>query len=276
MPTIRDDAAVLSRLDYSETSQIIVLFTREHGKVRAIAKGIQRGTKTRFAAGIDLLDIGHLVASSREERTAHLATVTEWKQTRSFLGLREKLFRIQAAEYVAEVTAHLTEDWDPHAGLFDALLSTLEELSDASEPLGPIVGYQLRLLEAIGLLPRLDACVLCGRPDSLTHFSSFEGGMVCRNCEPGQVEKWAVTPSILETLNILASRGRNLSRPRREPARGDPASRGLQAARISAQAQACGSLAGAFGVLNYHIAHLMNREPRLASKLLPPVQRRPT
>ena len=47
-----DQAIVLGRLDYSETSQVHVLFAREHGKVRAIAKGIKRGTKKRFAAAV--------------------------------------------------------------------------------------------------------------------------------------------------------------------------------------------------------------------------------
>ncbi len=251
MLAIADDAIVLARLDYSETSQILVLFSREHGKVRAIAKGIKRSTKTRFAAGIDLLDVGRIGVSSRQERTAHLATLTEWKQTRSLSGLREKLYRIQGAQYAAEITAHLTEDWDPHVELFDGFLSTLVELSEASEPLGPILAYQLRLVEAIGSLPRFDACVQCGRSVELSHFSSLEGGMICRNCEPGKVEKWEVTPAILDTVRGWADHG-------------------LGPAGMSARDKARGSLGGAFGVLNYHIAHLMGRQPRLASRLLPP------
>jgi DNA repair protein RecO (recombination protein O) len=98
MPLIRDEAVVLGRLDYSETSQVIVVLTRAHGKLRAIAKGIKRGTRARFAVGIDLLDVGTLVASGRSERDGGLATVTEWRQTRSLSGLRERLSRIEAAE----------------------------------------------------------------------------------------------------------------------------------------------------------------------------------
>src|SRR5215510_10576041 len=99
MPLLRDSAVVLGRLDYSETSQILVLFTREQGKVRAIAKGAKRSTKARFAPGIDLLDIGSVVISVRHERAEGLATLTEWKQTRSLSGLREKLERLSAAQY---------------------------------------------------------------------------------------------------------------------------------------------------------------------------------
>lgn len=236
MPTIRDEAIVLGRVDYSETSQVLVLLTREHGKVRAIAKGIRRGTKARFAAGVDLLDLGFVVVSSRQERGATLANLTEWKQARSLSGLREKLFRVHAAQYMAEITGHLTEDWDPHEELFDELTSALIDLSDASEPLELTVRYQLALLSAIGGMPRFEACVLCGRQDDLTHFSSFEGGLVCRHCEAGQVEKRELSPATLVVLR---------------------------------DGRTSGSLAGAFSVLNYHIAHLMGREPALATRLVP-------
>jgi len=240
MSAISDSAVVLKRLDYSETSQVIVFFTREHGKVRAIAKGIKRSTKTRFAVGIDLLDVGRLVVSSRQERGATLATLTEWKQTRSLSGLREKLHRIHAAEYIADITAQLTEDWDPHAAVFDALLSAFEMLADADEPLAETVAFQLALLESVGSVPRFDVCVLCGRSQDLTYFSSFEGGMVCRHCEPAQIEKREVSARTLQAL------------------RGRPSA----------------SLVGAFDVLNYHIAHSIGREPALAAKLVPPAKRR--
>lgn len=260
MAIIRDSAVVLGRLDYSETSQVLVLLTRHHGKVRAIAKGIKRGTKTRFATAIDLLDVGEIVISSRQERPEGLTTVTEWKQTRSLSGLREKLCRIRGAEYVAEITGQLTEDFDPHTELYDDMVATLIDLSGASEPIGATVRYQLRLLESVGSLPRFDACMSCNRQDDLTHFSSFQGGMICRHCEPGQVEKWEVSPATLRTISNLLAIGPHTSQ--REPRQPPP--------EKSAKPEAV----RAFGVLNYHIAHLMGREPHLAAKLVPAAQRR--
>jgi len=246
----RDQAVVLRRLDYSETSQVLVFFTREHGKVRAIAKGIRRGTKTRFAAGIDLLEIGRIVFSSRGERREALATLTEWKQANSLPGLRQSLMRIQAAQYAAEVTAALTEDWDPHAELFDVLVDFLLRLCETAGVHELVVRYQLALLEAIGSLPRFDACVLCGRESDLTFFSSFEGGLICRHCEPGQVEKRELTPASASILRAWTA--------------GEDASPGVDEA----------SMTGLFSALNYHLAHLMGREPMLASKVVPTLVQR--
>jgi DNA repair protein RecO (recombination protein O) len=235
MAIIQDAAIALGRLDYSETSQIIVFFTREHGKVRAIAKGIKRGTKKRFATGIDLLDAAQLAVAAPKEAASGLATLTEWKQARTFLGLREKLVRIHAAEYAAEITARLTEDWDAHPGVYESLVECLEALATAAGFLDPVFIYQRSLLKAVGSWPVFHSCVQCGTAGELPYFSSFEGGLLCESCTAAQAEKRRVR---LQTVEVL---------------------RGQAGAEVTE---------GAFALLNYHIAHLMGREPLLARHLL--------
>lgn len=285
MALIADQAVVLAKVDYSETSQVIVFFTREHGKIRAIAKGIKRGTKKRFAVGIDLLDVGHVVVSSRQERGAALATVTEWKQSTPHTGLREKLFRIHGAQYVAEITAGLTEDWDPHIELFDALMATLRGLCEVAEPLQSVVRFQLALLDSIGSFPRFESCVQCGRREDLVVFSSFEGGMVCKHCEPGQVEKRHVSPAALERLWDLRNAADDA--PPKATARHNSleATVGINGTgagphasprpgRASPTPEVQSEYVGPFDVLDYHISHLMGRAPRMASKLVSVQMRR--
>ena len=269
MSIIADDAVVLARLDYSESSQVIVLLTRTHGKVRAIAKGVKRSTKARFAVGIDLLEVGHLMVSARSVRSENLATVTEWKQTRPLCGLREKLHRLHGAQYAAEITSHLTEDWDPHPDLFDALVATLTTLSEAAEAVVPCVAYQRALLESIGSMPRFDACVRCDRSEELTHFSAFEGGMICRLCEPTQIEKRRVTGRTLATLAA------GLNHPTMRALTAERASLGATAAE-GTSGDGVDAFAGPFALLNYHISHMMGREPLLASKLVSRHHRRTT
>lgn len=266
MASLTDSAVVLMRVDYSETSQILVFFTREHGKVRAIGKGLKRGTRTRFAVGLDLLDAGRITFTGRTDGPA-LATLTEWKPTRSFSGLRERLDRLQAAEYIAEITGNLTEDRDPHTGLFDMLLKTLEAVSQSVEPLREVVDYQLALLNDIGLLPRLDACVVCGREGELTHFSSHQGGAICRHCEPGRVEKRQVSPVTLRELSDVARRIAGLTENAGQKG-GANGEEPLPPAKRSTRRDA------AFALLNYHIGHIMGRDPRLASKLVSPQRQR--
>jgi recombinational DNA repair protein (RecF pathway) len=136
-------------------------------------------------------------------------------------------------------------------------VALLARLADSPEPLPELVAYQRALLAAVGSIPRFDACMACGRGDDLTHFSSFEGGMICRHCEALQVEKREVTARTWRTLRDGV--------PTIEATTDGcgPAPESLRAAAI-----------GPFSLLNYHIAHLMGREPLLASKVVTAAERR--
>ncbi len=164
MAATKDQAIILRRLDYSESSQVLALFTREHGRQRLIAKGIKRGTRNKFATGIDLLERGAVVYIRHANRESSLGTLTEWRQVDLHLGLRESLHRWYAAQYAAEITAAMTEEADPQPELFDVLASLLAGLSGGDEPLPAVVRYQALLLTAAGLWPDLTRCVICDRP----------------------------------------------------------------------------------------------------------------
>lgn len=239
MQLVRDSAIVLKRLDYSESSQILALFTPVHGKVRLIAKGARRSTKKRFNPGVELLEAGEVVFSVREMGQEALANMMEWKTTRAFLGLRERLDRLNSAQYAADITAQLTNDWDAHAIVYASLYDTLDGMSQGGAVLPAVVAYQRTLLKETGVLPRLDRCVSCGHTLDKTrdiYFSSFEGGVLCRDCEPARVEKR------LATITQSALRD------------------GVFATDAD--------VAGAFDLFNYHISHLMGRAPAAHASLL--------
>lgn len=190
MPLVRDQAVVVRLTDYSETSQIAVVFTADAGLLHLIAKGARRGSKQRFAAGLDLLEWGD-VSYAPPRGDASLATLTEWTQRDAFAGLRRDLLRLYCGLYAAEATVTLTEPGDPHPELFAALRDLLAALAgEASAP--PLASqFQHALLRAIGLAPTLDRCVACGCTPAggPIYFSATAGGALCRDCEMPYVEK---------------------------------------------------------------------------------------
>lgn len=203
MAATRDEAVVLRKLDYSETSQVLLFLTRAHGPRRLIAKGVKRGTKNRFAPAIDLLERGWVVFLGRPQGEPRLGTLTEWRQTDPFLGLREDLNRLYAAQYAAEATAAMTEDADPHPELFDALVRLLGHLCACEDPRPLLAGYQRSLLRAAGLWPDLTRCVQCDRPAPLGragYFAPHQGGLFCRQCAPAIAEKRLVPAAVLDAL----------------------------------------------------------------------------
>ncbi len=230
---------VLRRLDYSETSQVIAVFTREHGQQRLIAKGIKRGTKSRVAVGVDLLELGSVVFSAHPGKDDVLGIMTEWRQTESFPHLRSDLAKLYAAQYAAEVCSQLTETGDPHPILFDAIAELFAALASKSALMG-LVPFLQAMLREIGLRPDWERCASCGRAETATgqgvYFSSHQGGVICRDCEPAIVEKRRVTPSAIRCLRKEAVEDSD-------------------------------DLPGAFDVLDYHLRETMARPARLSDPL---------
>src|SRR6059058_2153646 len=129
MPLVRDRCICLRKIEYSETSQILTLFSRQYGVFRCIAKGAHRRTKagaSKFDGGADFLEIGDAVFIHDTARD--LATLTEWSLREGHLEIRRSLRAIYLGLYAAELTSRLIEEHDPHADLFDRLAATLAEM----------------------------------------------------------------------------------------------------------------------------------------------------
>ena len=118
MALARDRCICLRKVEYSETSQILTLFGREHGLLRLIAKGAHRRTKagaSKFDGGLDLLDLGDAVFSLRLEKD--LATLTEWSLRDGHLELRQNLRALYLGQYAAELCSLLVEEQPPPPAL---------------------------------------------------------------------------------------------------------------------------------------------------------------
>ncbi len=203
MAAIKDHAIVLRHLDYSETSQVLAVLTRDHGRQRLIGKGLKRSTKTRVSVGIDLLEQGDVVFLPSIRGEARLATLTEWHQTQPFLGVRATLPRWYAGQYAAEITAAMTEEGDPHPQLYEALERLLTRLCAADDVTEALVVYQRAVIEQAGLWPDLTRCVACDRlaPQGRAAFySAQQGGLICRLCQPKAHESRKIGAEVLTAL----------------------------------------------------------------------------
>jgi DNA repair protein RecO (recombination protein O) len=220
MPLVRDRCICLRRTEYSETSQILTLFARAHGIIRAIAKGAHRRTKagaSKFDGGVDLLDTGDAVFT--HDPGKDLATLTEWSLREGHLDLRTTLRGMYLGLYAAELVGRLVEEHDPHPDLFDRLDATLGELATprAEEA---FLAFQLDLLRETGYLAELSACAACGLAISdrePTYFSPARGGVVCRNCEGATHDRVPFDARLLRLLQTILRLPRANGTARRLP-----------------------------------------------------------
>jgi DNA repair protein RecO (recombination protein O) len=207
----KDRAICIRAVDYSETSQIVTLFTRETGKIGSIAKGSKR-PRSPFDGPIEILAHGEIVfTDSNKEK---LATLTEFQQQPTLLNLRNDLFALYCCYFAAELLDGLTHDYDPHPELFDGFMQFLHDANerqtatdDRRRIMMLLILFQLTLLNNVGLQPILNACVNCRNPYSAnwpqSYFSSSANGLICRDCEMSFTDKIRLSREVAGCLSNL-------------------------------------------------------------------------
>jgi DNA repair protein RecO (recombination protein O) len=202
MPAENAIALVVRGFDWSESSRIVTLWSREFGKLRVLAKGGRR-LNSSFEVALDLLNVCRIAVIRKA--TGGLDLLTEAQVAERFPKLRTHIPALYAAYYVAELLSDGTEDYDPHPALFDETLTALREFGEAGTSVGPrLAAYELTWLHELGYSPALEACAACGRAIAApTMVSASAGGVVCAECAPRQREKRPITPNALRMLAAL-------------------------------------------------------------------------
>ncbi|MGB2711519.1 MAG: DNA repair protein RecO, partial [Conexibacter sp.] len=179
--SLRTEAVVLRSIRYGEADRILHLYTPEHGRLGAIAKGARR-TRSRFGARLE--PFFHLQMLLYEGRS-DLRTVTSAETLDAHGPLRERAASLDAAARACDAVARLFESGDPSPPVFHLLCNELR-LLDADERhagAGHQLAFRLKLLVAGGFAPQLGACASCGEAEHLSGFSGAAGGVVCGACE---------------------------------------------------------------------------------------------
>lgn len=210
MTLTRDSGVVLRTFRLGEADRIVVLLTEEHGKVRAVAKGVRR-TSSKFGARLEPLShVALLLWQGRGE----LAVVNQAEVLDHFRSVREDLERVGAGLSMVEVADQLSQEGHRDPGLYRMVVGALRALGEAHhDPSMVVPAFFLKALALEGAEPVLAACASCSRADvELVAFAISEGGALCRECRRGR----PVSPAALDLLRQVlgGSLARVLAAPR--------------------------------------------------------------
>ncbi|HLT70787.1 MAG TPA: DNA repair protein RecO [Acidimicrobiales bacterium] len=194
MALYRDRGVVLRTYRLGEADRIVVLLTRGHGKVRAVAKGVRR-TKSRFGARLE--PPSHVELLLYEGR-GELDVVSQAESVDHLRPLREDLDRLGRAMAVLEAADQLALEREPNPRLYDMLVGALRTLADTDAPL-VVAGFLLKALALEGFRPQVEACVACGAPEPLVSWAMEEGGLRCSAHRQGT----AVSPEAVAVLQDM-------------------------------------------------------------------------
>lgn len=233
-------AVIIRVIEFSESSCIVTLFTRDFGKITGIAKGARR-PKGPFENAIDLLALVRIVFLRKSSDALDL--LTEAKLERRFRASSRELARLYAGYYLIELTGDLTHDDDPHPELFDALNTALTALDSDGQVATTVLRFETASLRILGHQPSLDSCVVCGNDVPYlprVPFGLIAGGVLCADCRPGR--------KTVVSLSDAARRA--LAREFEEP--------GTTEIEINVRGEIR-------GLLNQYVSHLIGHRPKMQS-----------
>ncbi|MBI5887217.1 MAG: DNA repair protein RecO [Deltaproteobacteria bacterium] len=185
----RTEAVILNSFDYGESDRILAFYTEAHGKLKGIAKGARRSRK-RFVGNLE--PASHITLGFFYTEKSELVRVESVALVDGFTNVRRDIERLSEACYIVELAAEMTREGMHVPAVYGLILSFLNMLNRGG-PAGVVLRFfEIKLLSALGLMPRLDACVACRRDfgggnagGGRVSFNSDRGGAVCSRCDGG-------------------------------------------------------------------------------------------
>ncbi|KUO64051.1 MAG: DNA repair protein RecO [Gracilibacter sp. BRH_c7a] len=179
MAVYKADAIVIRSREYGEADKLLTLFSRERGKLEAVAKGVRKPKSTQ-RGGTQLFTYADFLLYKGKS----LDTVNQVHPRESFIHLWDDFDRTIAASGIAELLDISTTRDQPEPELFTLTLGFLFLLKYV-DPYIAQASYALRLLNIHGYLPGLNNCVECGATVSGTQafLSAEAGGLLCSSCK---------------------------------------------------------------------------------------------
>ena len=175
----RDTAVVLRTYKLGEADRIVVLLTEEHGKIRAVAKGVRK-TTSKFGARLEPMShVRLLLAQGRE-----LDIVSQAEAVETLAPMMVDLDHLTSGIAVLEAADQMSLEREPQPHLYRMVVGALRTIAERSGPL-VVPAFYWKLLAAEGVAPELDACVRCGEDGPLVAFDMDQGGVLCRACRTG-------------------------------------------------------------------------------------------
>jgi DNA repair protein RecO (recombination protein O) len=203
-----DQGVVLRTYKLGEADRIVVILTAEHGKVRAVAKGVRK-TKSKFGARLEPMSHVKLLLYRGRE----LDIVSQADSVEPLAPMLSSLDRASQGMAAIEAVDQLALEREANPRLYRMAVGVLRTIAERPAPLN-VPAFYWKLLAAEGLEPQLDACVRCGESDpdvQLVAFDLDEGGVLCRACRTGT----SISPAALAIMrDILGGRlNEALARP---------------------------------------------------------------
>ncbi len=195
----------LKSYSISEADKIIVMYSKEKGLIKGIAKGIKK-TTSKLGGRMDMLVANKLMIN----KGRNLDTICQAEALNTFFNLRHDMNKLFYAMYAGEIVANFGIENDPNSeeiyNLFYSFLDKISGLKEKEQIMLYLLRFQLKIMNITGYSLELEKCVKCMKvPDEKEIYFSIEtGGILCADCAEDIVKKVKIPYKISEFLDTLS------------------------------------------------------------------------
>jgi len=174
-------------MEYEEADKIVTIYTKDYGKITAIAKGVRK-TKSKFGSSLEILTYSiFLIYKGR-----NIDIVSQTEILESFFSTSKEVIKFAFATNCVEIVNKLTEEREINIGLFNLLKEVLHYLRETNDPKLLTLSFKWQTMSILGYRPSLNHCCRCNKStedQKEMFFNIREGGLVCNNCISEDKEK---------------------------------------------------------------------------------------
>ncbi len=187
-----DQGIVVAVRAYGETSAILQLVTRDHGR----HAGVVRGGKSRRFRGV-LQPGNKVMATWRARLSDHLGAFTVEPLASRLAVLMTDAAAMDGLSAACAVAVSVLPEREPHASVFDGLDMLVGSLEEKGVWPALFVRWELGLLQELGFGLDFSACAVTGQANDLTHVSPRSGRAVCAEAAKPYEDKLMPLPPFL-------------------------------------------------------------------------------
>ncbi|MEN8614429.1 DNA repair protein RecO [Dehalogenimonas sp. THU2] len=201
---LKTPAVVIKRARLKEADRVITLFTRELGKISAIARGVRKA-KSKLAGHLETLTYTDVTLA----RGKNMDIIIGSQTLNAHLDIRNSLERTSYALYFTELVYHFAPEGQPNLPLFDLLTETLGNLGQTANLELLSRFFELNHLTNLGYQPSLYRCLNCGSDlqPVTNYFSALAGGTLCPDCAAAAPIAYPISSSGLKVMRFLMENG---------------------------------------------------------------------
>lgn len=183
MQNFTTNAINLKSYNLSESDKIIVMYSKDKGIIRGVAKGVKK-TTSKLGGRMDMLIANKLML----HKGKNLDTICQAEAINTFKNTRNDMNKLFYSIYCSDIVHSFGIENDPNSEeIYELLYMTLQSISKAQnkvELLISVLKFQLKLTHIAGYSMELETCVRCGcalKEDEI-YFSVTHGGTICHEC----------------------------------------------------------------------------------------------